>query len=581
MMKRLWPYWKRTQWYFTAATAAMILGIALDMRNPRLVGGIIDQVIIGGHIHLLQSFLGALAVITVSRAVLGYIKEYLFDFGSQKLIVALQLDLFRHLQTLSFDYFDGVNTGELMSRLKEDADIIRQTFAFGIMLFIEQAIYFCFASLQMAELNWKLAVIAWSLMPLIGIIAFRLEKEIGPVFEELSDQGVILNTTAQENLAGIRLVKAFCREKYEIGKFLKQNQINNRFKIKQAAVWSTHYPRIEFLSNFAIILVITGGGWLVIREELSLGTLVAFSNYLLMLVWPVRMIGWLTNMLAQCRASLQKVEALFAERPSVTEAARPIVPKKIQGEVILEDVVLRYQGAPVLNGINLRIAPGSTVAIMGVTGSGKSSLVHLLPRFYNVAAGRILIDGVDIQDWPLAALRRQIGVVFQDTFLFSDTIAANIRFGAPEASDDQVIIGAKQARIHDFIQELPKKYETVIGERGLGLSGGQKQRLGLARALVAQARILILDDATASLDAQTEWQIQRTLEQLAVTKIIIAHRISAVKAADHILILEDGKVVEAGTHSQLLARRQRYYQTYLNQFDGLPDGDGEVSRHGF
>jgi ATP-binding cassette subfamily B multidrug efflux pump len=565
-MKRLWPYVKLVKWYYLAAMVAMLIGIGLDMLNPRLLRTVIDEVIGRGKVALFPTLLGALAGITVSRAVLGYLKEYLFNYGSQKLVACLRLDLFDHLQSLSFSFFDGVNTGELMSRLKEDIDNIWQTFAFGIMLFVEQAIYFLTATSLLFSLNWKLATLTLLLMPVIGIIALKLETKIGDVYEKLSDQGVILNTTAQENLAGVRLVKAFCREKYEISKFLKQNQENYRLKLKQAAVWSQHHPQIEFLSNLSVVITTIVGGILVIRSEMSVGTLVAFINYVMMLVWPMRLIGWLTNMLAQCRASLHKIETLFVEEPAVRERDNPRLPKRINGEICFEKVSFSYHDFAVLREIELRVKPGATVAIMGMTGAGKSSLVNLIARYYDCTAGRILIDGVDARDWPLATLRRQIAVVMQETFLFSDSIAENIKLGTAEVASEAVSQAAAQAAIADFISQLPENYRTIIGERGIGLSGGQKQRIAIARALLKPAKILILDDATSNLDLETERRIYKALRKLRdVTKIIIAHRISAVKDAAEILILENGAVVERGTHQELLAQKGRYYEIYCLQ----------------
>jgi ATP-binding cassette subfamily B multidrug efflux pump len=565
-MRRLLPYLKQTKWYYFCGTMAMLIGVGLDMFNPRLLRTIIDEVISKGKTTLLPALLGALAGITVSRAILGYLKEYLFDFGSQKIVARLRLALFDHLQSLSFSFFDGVNTGELMSRLKEDIDNIWHTLAFGIMLFMEQAVYFVTASILLFGLNWKLALIALGLMPVIGVIAFKLETVIGSVFERLSDQGVVINTTAQENLAGIRLVKAFCREKYEIEKFLKQNQANYRLKLEQAAVWSKYHPRIEFLTNLSVVLVTTVGGFFAIREEISIGTLVAFSNYVMMLIWPMRMIGWLTNILAQCRASLQKIENIFQETPAISDPIAPRLPEQINGEIRFEKVSFSYHDTQVLHEIDLHVKPGATVAIMGMTGSGKSSLANLITRYYDCTAGRILLDGIDTRDWPLEALRQQIAMVMQETFLFSDTIAENIKFGTVDAGPEQIRAAAGCAAIAEFIAELPEGYRTIIGERGIGLSGGQKQRIALARALLKPAKILILDDATSNLDLETEWQIQKTLETLrGVTKVIIAHRISAVKNADEILLLENGTVVERGTHRELLAKKQRYYRIYCLQ----------------
>lgn len=579
-MKRLFKYLKRFKWYFTIAILAMMISITLDMFNPHLLKLIIDRIIIGKQVELLTKVLLAILGITISRAILGYIKEFLFDCGGQRVVTDLRQDLFDHLQTLSFSYFDGVNTGELMSRLKEDIDNIMRTVVFGFMLFTEQCIYFLVASVLLFMLNWKLAILALTVMPIIAYLACKLESQIGSVYDKISDQAVLINTTAQENLAGVRLVKAFGREKYEIQKFLEQNQENYNLNMEQAKIWGCQYPRIEFLTNLAIVLVTAGGGYLVIRDEISIGTLVAFSNYLFMLIWPMRMLGWLTNMLAQCLASLKKIEALFQEKAAVKEPPHPLIPKEFNGHVVFENVGFEYNDTPILTNINLNVKPGATIAIMGLTGSGKSSIINLIGRYYDCNSGNIYLDGVNIKDWPLKLLREQISFVMQETFLFSDTILENIKFGTPGATITEIMAAAKDARVDEFVADLPDGYETIIGERGIGLSGGEKQRVALARALVKKSPILILDDATSNLDMETEYRIQQALEErTGMTKFIVAHRISAVKNADEIIIIENGEIVERGTHWQLLALRKRYYETYREQFRGLLELQEKEANH--
>ncbi|MCL6590655.1 MAG: ABC transporter ATP-binding protein/permease [Firmicutes bacterium] len=569
-MKRLFHYLRKYPWYYVLAVIAMLTGIGLDMFNPRLLKTIVDEVIIGGKTGILRPILLALLGITLGRAVLGYSKEYLFDFGSQKVVADMRRDLFTHLQTLPFSFFDRINTGELMSRLKDDIDNIWRAIAFGIMLFMEQLIYFTVATILLFTLNWKLALVSLAMMPPIAWLAFKLEKQIGAVWGKISDQGVVINTTAQENLAGVRLVKSFGREKYEIQKFLEQNQENYRLNMEQARIWGKYFPGIELMTNVVIVLVTAVGGWLVMRGEVSIGTLVAFSNYVFMLIWPMRMMGWLTNILAQCRASLKKIEAFFMEEPLICDPPAPRRPERITGHLVFENVGFEVQGNRILTNINFDLKPGKTIAIMGMTGSGKSSIINLIGRYYDCSAGNIYLDGIPVKDWPLKTLREQISVVMQDTFLFSDTIAENIRFGAPEATCEQVEAAIRDAGIDDFIKSLPEGLGTVIGERGLGLSGGQKQRISLARALVKNSKILILDDATSNLDLEKEYEIQKALEQRKdVSKIIIAHRISAVKNADEIIILEKGEIVERGTHRQLLKSQKRYYETYCEQFQGV------------
>lgn len=569
-MRRIFSYVKLFKWYYVVGTSFIFISIGLDMLNPRLVKVAIDEIIIGGRMDLLTTVLMALMGITLSRALLGYFRDLLFDLGSQRVVERLRQELFDHLQSLSFSFFDKINTGELMSRIKEDVDNIFRLVCFGGMLFIEQVVYFFVATVLLLILNWRLALVALALMPFISWIAFRLEARIGKVFGKISDQGVKINTTAQENLAGVRLVKAFGREKYEIMKFFEQNKENYDLKVEQAMIWRRYFPLIEFLTNLVVVLIITSGGWFVIKDEISIGTLVAFSNYIYMMIWPMRMIGWLTNILAEARASAGKIENLFEEKPAVKEAERPVAPKRIFGEIAFDRVSFEHNGVLILKDISFRARPGSTVAIMGMTGSGKSSIINLIPRYYDCTSGAIYLDGIDIKDLPLEVLRSEVSVVMQDTFLFSNTIEENIRFGSEDVTSAEIKEALEDAAIDDLIAVLPDGSDTVIGERGIGLSGGEKQRLTIARALVKKSSILILDDATSNLDMETEYRIQKALaEEGDRTKIIIAHRISAVKDADEILIIEDGEVVERGNHQQLLSLKQRYYRTYCEQFRGL------------
>lgn len=569
-MKRIFSYINQFKWYFLVGTSFIFISIRLDMINPRLVKVAVDEIIIGGRMELLAAVLTGLMGITFSRAVLGYSRDMLFDTGGQRVVERLRQELFDHLQSLSFSFFDKINTGELMSRIKEDVDNIFRLVCFGGMLFIEQIVYFVVAAVILFFLHWRLALVAVALMPFIAWIAFRLEAKIGVVFAKISDQGVKINTTAQENLAGVRLVKAFAREKYEIMKFFAQNKENYDLRMEQAMIWRRYFPLIEFLTNLAVVLVIISGGWFVIRDEISLGTLVAFSNYIYMMIWPMRMIGWLTNLLAEARASAGKIENLFAEKPAIREKQRPVVPKRIRGEILFDRVSFEHNGVLILKEISFHIKPGGTLAIMGMTGAGKSSIINLIPRYYDCTGGAIYLDGIDIRELPLSLLRSAVSVVMQEPFLFSNTIEENVRFGAEDVTAAEIKKALEDAAADDFIAELPDGSATVIGERGLGLSGGEKQRLTIARALVKKSKILILDDATSNLDMETEYRVQKALAAAKDrTKIIIAHRISAVKDADEILIIEDGEVVERGNHQQLLSLKQRYYRIYCEQFRGL------------
>lgn len=566
-MKRLFKLMMRRWWSYLIAISALLAAVVLDMYNPYYVGQIVDRVILNGDIPFLRTALLALVGITLGRAVLGYTKEYFFDLSSSKVIVYLRKTLFDHIQKLSFRFFDENNTGELMSRIKEDTENIMNAICYGLMLFMEQCVYFVVASVILFGLNWKLALICLATMPLIEFLVFKLEKRIGQIYEKISDQRVVLNSTAQQNLSGVRLVKAFGREKYEIQKFLQQNEENYNINFEQARTFAKYSPSIEFLSNVVIVLVISVGGSLVIGKEISLGTLVAFSSYVYMLIWPMRMMGWLTNILAQSLASVKKLDKIFAEEPEIRNGENPQKPENPQGHIVFSNAGFEFNGTPVLSGVNIDAKPGSTIAVMGVTGAGKSSLINLIGRYYDCTSGRVTFDGIDVRDMDLLTLRENVSVVMQDTFLFSDTIEENIRFGAGEVSEEELLAAARDAMVDEFVSQMPEGYDTVIGERGIGLSGGQKQRISIARALVRKSKVLILDDSTSALDMETEYIIQKAMEKRkGVTCFIIAHRVSAVKNADEILYFEDGRIVERGTHDELLRHRGRYYDTYREQY---------------
>jgi len=558
---------KRHWWKYLLAVAFMVASIVLDMYNPYFVGEIIDRVIKNGEIEYLNKALLLLAAITIGRAVLGYLKELGFDLVSSKVILDLRQSLYDHIQKLSFSFFDKNNTGELMSRIKDDTENVMDAICFGIMLFLEQIIYLVLASALMFSISWKLALISLVTMPLIEFVVFKFEREIGEIYEKISDQRAVLNTTAQQNISGVRVVKAFGREKYEIEKFQKENEENYEINFKRSKILAKFNPAIEFLSNVVIVLVVSFGGYFVIGGELSLGKLVAFSNYVQMLIWPIRMMGWLTNVIAQCVASIKKIDNIFNEEPAIKNCENPKRPEKAEGHVVFKDVSFKFNGEYVLKDINLDVKAGSTVAIMGTTGAGKSSLINLIGRYYDCSKGSVYFDGIDVRELDLAFLRKNVAVVMQDTFLFSDTIEQNIKFGADDATDDEFMAAARDAMVDEFVSQMPEGYNTVIGERGIGLSGGQKQRISIARAFLAGAKVLVLDDATSALDMETEYLIQKALEKRkGITCFIIAHRISAVKNADQILYFEDGKIVERGNHDELLALKGRYYETYREQY---------------
>lgn len=570
-MKRIFGYVVKYWWIYALGLLTIIVSVGLDMFNPYLTGEVIDKVIEGGNTSVFRNLAIALMLVTIGRVVLGYGKEILFDFAGVNITTSLRQDLFDHIQSLSYNFFDQKNTGELMARVKEDAEHVWYGISFGIMLVVEIIINLIVVIIIMFKISPLLSVLALITTPLLGYFAAQVEKQIGKTYEEISEQNAALNSTAQENLAGIRLVKAFAREKHEVSKFLEQNKEYYRLNVRQAKIWSVFYPRMEFLSNTLPILVITFGGAVVVKETLSIGELVMFMGYMNMLIWPMRIIGWLSNVMAEARASAKKIEDVFAHESEIKNKENPISKEKIEGKVEFKNVSLTLNDTKVLDDISFAVDATKTLAIMGETGSGKSSIINLLTRFVDTTKGKILIDDIEVKDYDVKNLRGHLSVVMQEVFLFSDTIEENMKFGRKEHMDREEMIGnSKSAQAHDFIDRMEEEYNTVIGEKGLGLSGGQKQRISIARAFAKTAEVLILDDATSALDMETEYRIQRELNKLEnKTKIIIAHRISAVKDADEILILEEGKIVERGTHKELLEQKGRYFETYKEQYEGI------------
>ena len=567
-MKSLWKYIGKYCPLYGIAVIAMVISILLDAAAPQITQRIIDHVIVGGRTELLMQLLFGLLGIGLGRAVFQYTKEFIFDFAASGIGSRLRKDLFDHIQTLSVGYFDSHNTGELMARVKDDVDRIWNACGFVGMLIIECVIHTCVMVFCMFRISPLLTLIPLLVMPVIAWFALRMENGLGDVYDRISEETASMNTTAQENLAGVRTVKAFAREKYEIRKFRAHNQKYYRLNMEQAGLIARYQPNISFLSKVLLMAVIVAGGIMVIDGRISIGQLGAFSEYANNIVWPMEMVGWLSNDFAAAIASNGKIQKIFREKPEIAspEGAEPM--ERMRGEICFDHVDFAINGREILKDVSFTVPAGSTLGIMGMTGAGKSSVVNLIQRFYDATSGQILIDGKDVRSLSLSDLRRQISVVMQDVFLFSDTIQDNIKTGNRDAAEWESVERASVcADAHGFIMKLTEQYDTIIGERGVGLSGGQKQRISIARAIAKENPVLILDDSTSALDMETEKEIQRQLQELKnCTKIIIGHRISAVQNADQILILENGRVAERGTHEELLKKRGLYYQTFKVQY---------------
>lgn len=567
-MKKLYTYIGRYWYGYLFAIFAMITAIILDMTYPKITRDIVDEVILGGKTELLTGLLIGIVVVGIGRCIFGYCKEFTFDFLASKIGSQIRRDLFNHIQKLSMSYFDNTNTGELMARVKDDVDKIWNALGFVGMLVIELVIHVSMVLYCMFSLNWKLALIPFVTMTACGTLAIVMERKLGKVYEEISQENAVLTTVAEENLAGVRTVKAFAREKHEIAKFLSHNSRYYELNITQSKIMVRYYPVFQFVGKVLPVCTTILGGISVMNGNMSLGALVAFVEYTRNSTWPMEMLGWLTNDVSAAAASYKKIKKIFEEEAQIKDGSEPVKLEKVDGNIRFENVSFSLDGKEILKDINFEIPAGKTLGVMGATGSGKSSLIHLLQRFYDTTEGAVKVDGVDIRRLTLKQLRSSISVVLQDVFLFSDTIEENIKMGQRNFMPvEEVKKAADHARAREFIEKMDEQYATVIGERGVGLSGGQKQRISIARALAKHSPILVLDDSTSALDMETEHEIQKTLNELEhTTKIIIAHRISAVRHADEIIYLKDGKIAERGTHEELLAKKGLYYETYRAQY---------------
>lgn len=574
-MKKLSFYIRQHIWGYLGAILCLIIGVVLDMLSPQLTKSIIDDVIGGGQLSLLKYLLAGILAVGLGRCVFMYIKEYTFDVIGAKISASMRKDLFEHLQGLSADFYDRNNTGELMARVKDDIDRIWDGLTFVGMLIIEVIIHTTLVLTCMYRLNWKLAIIPSVAMVLCGGLAIFLEKKLDRIYDDISEENATLNRVAEENLAGVRTVKAFAREKFEIRKFLSHNKRYYELNMAQSRVFVKYHPLFTLVTKVLPLIVLLSGGYLVIQGGFSLGSLGAFIEYSNNIVWPMEMLGWLTNSFSSAIASNKKLKKIYAETASIQDCERPVILDQVRGGITFEHVSFRRENTQILTDISFNVAPGATLGIMGATGSGKSSIVQLLQRLYDCNEGEIQLDHVDIRKLSLKQLRSNISVVMQDVFLFSDTIGDNVRLGRQGELDlEQVKSASHAAQAGDFIEKLPENYETIIGERGVGLSGGQKQRISIARAIAKGNPVLVLDDSTSALDMETEQEIQKSLRRLpSTTKLIIAHRISAVRDADEILFLEDGRIAERGTHEELMKRKGLYYQTYMAQYGTYLPGD--------
>jgi len=566
---RLLRYLGRYRWTVVGTSVCLIVSSLLGLATPWLMQQVIDKALELGSLAVVGLYAVGLVAVSILGGIFGFGQRYGMAYVVQGAIYDIRNDLYDFILHLPFSFHDRTRTGQLISRMTSDVDQISRFFGFGLSNLLSMALTFVGASFILFRMNWQLAVMGLMIMPLMTFTALRGSSSLGPRFYGLRQQFGRITAQLQENFSGARVVKAFAREEYEITKLRRELEEFLQRQMGLIKVFSLFMPAMSFLTNLGMLLILVYGGWSVINGRLSLGGLVASQGYLMMLTGPIRMIGWMVVMGKQASAAGQRIYEVLDSRPEVVESPKAIELPRLRGEVRFRNVSFAYEeGSDVLHDINLTVRPGEMVALLGATGSGKTSIVNLIPRFYDVTAGQVTVDGYDVREVKLESLRKQIGTVFQEAFLFSDTMAENIAYGRNGASMEEIVRAAKLAQAHDFIMSFPEGYQTRVGERGITLSGGQRQRVTIARALLLDPRILILDDSTSSVDVETEYLIQQALAAAMRdrTAFVIAHRLSTVKNADRIIVLNDGRIVQQGTHEELLARDGPYRRIYETQF---------------
>ncbi len=552
----------------TMVVASCGIAIINPLITGRIVTDVIDKYQTPGAMSTLIKLLVFLVILTLIRSILRFSFTMLFEMASQGTLFSLREEVYRKLIHEDFNFFNRNRTGDLLSRQTGDMDSVRHFISWVLYQVLENVLLFVFALIMIFTVNVKLAFCMIIVLPITGYCTYRQSKAIKPAFARIRDRFSSLNTFAQENISGNRVVKAFAKEDYEYEKFQHENEEYRQAQLASSRVWIKFIPIFEILSTLLPIIIFLFGGYMAIQGEMTISDFIVINGYLWMLNNPLRMAGWLVNDVLRFITSLEKIYTTYKTEPDVKTPHHPVTHEKFKGNVEFNHVYYHAHDDLILRDICFKAKTGQTIGIIGATGSGKSSLVNLICRFYDANEGEVLIDGYNVKDLDIYGLRSNIGMAMQDVFLFSDTIEGNISYGDPECSFERVEEVARIANAHDFIVTMPEGYDTIVGERGVGLSGGQKQRISLARALLKNPSILILDDTTSAIDMETESQIQSALSSVATdrTVFVIAHRISSIIDADLILVMDHGRIVESGTHDELLHRGGIYNTVFNHQY---------------
>jgi ATP-binding cassette subfamily B multidrug efflux pump len=566
-LSRLYPYLYEHRGRLALGFVAIVLSTAFQMLVPWVMGEAVDSLYISVTQSKLFTYAAILVGLTVLEGIFRFVSRWLLIGASRDMEYRLRADVFTHLESLPLGFYQRNKTGELMSRATNDLSNVRMLLGPGIMYSTNTIVTAVVVLGFMLSIDWRLTLVSLLPMPVVSIGVRHVGRKINALTEAAQEKLAGLSARVQESMAGSRVVKAFVQEENEIKDFRELNRQLVERNDRLIRVTSLFYPMMQFVIGLSIVIILWYGGRRVVLDQISRGEFVKFIFYLGTLAWPMIALGWVVNLFERGRASMERLNYILDMKPEVRDAAGVQTPVEIQGEIEFRNLSFRYNGTPVLRNISLKIPKGKTLAIVGATGSGKSSMVQLIPRLHNAPPETLFIDGIPIEKIPLESLRRSIGFIPQDTFLFGETVRENIAFGMENASDAQVEHAARVSNILQDIQGFPAGFQTVVGERGITLSGGQKQRTAISRAVIRDPKILVLDDALSSVDTYTEEQILHELKTVMKgrTSILISHRVSTVKEADEIVVLDRGKIVEQGTHAELLETGGYYAELHRRQ----------------